>query len=313
MGFQQLQNIRAETLEAILEERERNGPFRHIVDFRKRIPILPAEGAVLVKSGALDSIACGLNRPRMLWYLESRSRAGGNSEGKRAPRGGEQPDEHPGRCSVLPTQATFRFPVRRESPQAQISNRGTPPPDPLLPLPPPGFDPESLDIPPLSDFDERRKWSHERETLGFVLSVHPLKLFDAAVRALPYPVLPASELHSAVGRRVRVLGWRITAKEVLTKEGEQMEFVSFEDETAIYEAVLFPDTYRRFCQDLDRDRPYVLYGIVESEFGAENLNVLELRKLDRPADRAGGSGRRTARSPAPGPPTTPYASGGRGG
>lgn len=313
MGFLQLQNIRTETLEAIIEERKRNGPFRHIVDFRERIPILPAEGAVLVKSGALDSIACGLNRPRMLWYLESRSRAGGNSEGKHAPRGGEQPDGHPGRCSVPPTQAAFRFPVRREHPRPQILNRGTPRSDLSSPLPFPRFDPESLGVPLLPDFDERRKWSHERETLGFVLSVHPLKLFDAAVRALPYPVLPASELHHAVGRRVRVLGWRITAKEVLTKEGEQMEFVSFEDETSIYEAVLFPDAYRRFCQDLDRDRPYVLYGIVESEFGAENLNVLELRKLDRPAGWVGESGRRAARSPAPGPSTTPCASGGRGG
>jgi error-prone DNA polymerase len=82
-----------------------------------------------------------------------------------------------------------------------------------------------------------------------------------------------------VGRRVWVLGWPITRKEVLTREGEAMEFVSFEDTTAIYETIFFPQAFRRFCQDLDMNRAYLLYGQVGSEFGAVSLQVHQLLRL----------------------------------
>jgi len=91
-----------------------------------------------------------------------------------------------------------------------------------------------------------------------------------------------------------------------------MEFVSFEDETAIYETVLFPKAFRRFCQDLDRERPYLLYGEVESEFGVENLNVLELRRLDLPTAPFKSNARQATRSPGRDRSTPPCAAGGRG-
>ena len=58
-----------------------------------------------------------------------------------------------------------------------------------------------------------------------------------------------------------------------------MEFFSFEDQTAIYEAVFFPKAFKRFCQELDMDRAYLLCGRVESEFGTVSLNVQSVRKL----------------------------------
>ena len=61
-----------------------------------------------------------------------------------------------------------------------------------------------------------------------------------------------------------------------------MEFVSFEDTTALYETTLFPEVYRKFCSMLTHDRPYVLRGKVEEDFGAVTLTVSDLRFLDRP-------------------------------
>ncbi len=63
-----------------------------------------------------------------------------------------------------------------------------------------------------------------------------------------------------------------------------MEFVSFEDTTAIYETIFFPQAFRRFCQDLDMNRAYLLYGQVGSEFGAVSLQVHRLVRLTPPAD-----------------------------
>ena len=131
--------------------------------------------------------------------------------------------------------------------------------------------------PRLPDLSFRQKLDHEMETLGFVLSVHPIHLYD--VRCLPKNVIPAAQLHRYVGRYVRVLGWPITRKEVLTRAGEPMEFVSFEDEHALFESVFFPEAFRRYCRHVDKSRAVLLSGRVESEFGVVSLTVDQVQKL----------------------------------
>ncbi len=58
-----------------------------------------------------------------------------------------------------------------------------------------------------------------------------------------------------------------------------MEFISFEDTSALYETVFFPQAYARFCHMLNRSRPYVLTGIVEEDFGVATLTVESVRLL----------------------------------
>ncbi len=145
-------------------------------------------------------------------------------------------------------------------------------------------------VPLLPDLSLERKWQQEIETLGLVLSVHPLTMWQPVIRTLPYRLVPASELAQHVGQQVWVLGWPITRKEVMTKEGEPMEFFSFEDQTAIYETVFFPKAFKRFCQELDMDRAYLLWGRVESEFGTINLDVQSVSKL-KPLPAPGQSNR----------------------
>jgi error-prone DNA polymerase len=137
-------------------------------------------------------------------------------------------------------------------------------------------------VPPLPDVPPEKRWQHERKTLGFVLSVHPLRLYRDAIRNLKQPVVAARDLDRHVGRSVWLIGWPITYKEVMTKEREPMEFFSFEDETAIFETVFFPREYARFCQHLDMTRAYLLYGKVESEYGAVTITIKNLRRLSNP-------------------------------
>jgi DNA polymerase III alpha subunit len=77
---------------------------------------------------------------------------------------------------------------------------------------------------------------------------------------------------------VELIGWPITAKPVLTSEDEPMEFVSFEDETALYETTLFPEEYRLFRHLLFEERPLVVRGIVEDDRGAITVTILSLAK-----------------------------------
>ena len=54
-----------------------------------------------------------------------------------------------------------------------------------------------------------------------------------------------------------VIGWLITEKTISTKKGEPMEFVTLEDQTSLYDATLFPNTYRRYCHLLATNQAYV--------------------------------------------------------
>jgi error-prone DNA polymerase len=133
----------------------------------------------------------------------------------------------------------------------------------------------SVEWPQVRDYDRSTKLSHERETLGFMLSVHPLKEIYISGRK----IVPANQLSRYVGRRVTLAAWSITGKEVLTKKGDPMEFVSFEDETAIFETTFFPKAYQRFCQILDMNRAYLITGRVEEQYGTVSVNVEHIRRL----------------------------------
>ncbi len=91
----------------------------------------------------------------------------------------------------------------------------------------------------------------------------------------------AVDLPRFIGRRVRLAGWLITGKVVSTKTGDPMEFLTFEDETGIVETTFFPQTYRRFCHIIDRQRPYLLTGKVEADWGAITLTVDKVEKIQR--------------------------------
>jgi DNA polymerase-3 subunit alpha/error-prone DNA polymerase len=89
----------------------------------------------------------------------------------------------------------------------------------------------------------------------------------------------AVDLPRHLGRRVRMAGWLITGKVVHTKHGDPMEFLTFEDETGIVETTFFPEIYRRFCHIINRQRPYLLTGKVEEDWGAITLTVDRVEKI----------------------------------
>jgi DNA polymerase III alpha subunit len=112
---------------------------------------------------------------------------------------------------------------------------------------------------------------HESETLGLLLSAHPLDLYHQTLKGPNY--VRAKDLHNCIGKQVTTIGCHITGKTVHTKDDKTMKFVSFEDQTGIYDTVLFPKVYNRYCHMLNAERPYVLKGKVEETFSAITLTV----------------------------------------
>lgn len=117
----------------------------------------------------------------------------------------------------------------------------------------------------------------EFSALGFLRSYHPLLLWSPYLQGLKR--VRASELGRYKGQYVNLIGYQITQKQVMTKGGESMSFVSFEDETALYETVLFPDLYQRFHPLLSTLWPLVVFGLVQDDQGALVVEVQHLKKV----------------------------------
>jgi error-prone DNA polymerase len=132
-------------------------------------------------------------------------------------------------------------------------------------------------LPIPDEYTPSQKIAHEAEAFGFMVSCHPLRLYQAQVTALR--PLPGSDMAAYIGHRVTMIGWLITEKFAETKGGLPMEFATFEDETALYDATIFPEVYRRCCHLLALDRPYVLQGVIEVSFGVVTLTVTDLQAV----------------------------------
>jgi len=151
-----------------------------------------------------------------------------------------------------------RWQADRRRPQANLfeslqpADRGFPPPE----------------FPPS---DPTVRLRREFRVLGFLCDRHPITLFAEVIKTMN--TVKISRIPEREGRRVRVAAWLITGKVVHTRHGDPMEFLTFEDETGIVETTFFPGAYRRFCHMIERNRPYLLHGKVESNWGAATLSV----------------------------------------
>ncbi|NLP11200.1 DNA polymerase III subunit alpha [bacterium] len=126
-------------------------------------------------------------------------------------------------------------------------------------------------------YDEKEMLRQEVETLGFLTSRHPLTLYQDRIDRLDY--IRACDLDHHIGETVQTIGWLITYKLIATKNKQLMEFLSFEDTTAIYETIFFPNIYERFAHMMTASRPYLLKGRVEEQYGSVVLNVHQVNFL----------------------------------
>jgi len=151
----------------------------------------------------------------------------------------------------------------------------------------------------VGDYSRRVKLADEVRTLGIVVSRHPLSLFRSRIARIARrlgldPVISSAEIPWFRGRRVWIPGILVTGKEVATKEREPMIFVSFEDETSIFETVLFPDAFRRYYPLLDDGWAFLVQGRVAEDYGALSIGVERLLKVSRGSGAGAGGAAETA-------------------
>jgi error-prone DNA polymerase len=250
IGLQFVKGLSADAVERIFRARgyRENLPFRSLFDFRARTGIAPSDLRLLIKVGALDSIADGWTRPMMLWLVDAGQRDSGTA----------------GRSK----HTEVDFLVKANCPAVPLSRCQ---PDWFADLPPA--------VPVLREYSPERRRKEEHEILGFMTDSHPMTLYADRLRR--FRLCPSTELNQNVDRHVLAAGMLTTAKPVHTGKDEPMEFATFDDGHGLIEAVLFPDVYRERGHVLFDQGPFIFRGKVEEEFGAVTLTITHLDRLER--------------------------------
>jgi len=116
----------------------------------------------------------------------------------------------------------------------------------------------------------------EYRSLGFLRNAHPLVLWKESIARIKR--VKARHIAGFIGSYVQMIGWPVTQKEVWTRDGQSMSFLSLEDETDLYETVVFPDVYAKYHKLLFDQVPLLVCGKVTDDNGAL---IVELKKIEQ--------------------------------
>ncbi len=229
IGFMIIKGLSYELASSIEKERTRNGPFKGLINFIRRLNPTLADTIRLIKAGCFNGVE-KYNIPQLL-YLAHKFFEGSFKE-----------------IGPLFTQYF-------DSDETMFN----------------------VHIPELKDLSKEAKLLNEIKSFGFILSEHPMEYYRSLLKE---KVIKAIEIPKFAGKNIKVCGILVTAKTVLTKDDNLMQFVSFEDETSIFESVLFPQIYKKFSLILEEQMPYILEGRVIHEYGVTSLEVSNIKKLN---------------------------------
>lgn len=116
---------------------------------------------------------------------------------------------------------------------------------------------------PQETISNRESLQWERELLGVYLSRHPLDAFDSLLADKAMPI--EQVLSQKEGANVQVGGLITNVREITTRNGDKMAFVSIEDKTGELEVIAFPRTYTAYPGVWEADAIVLLQGKVNTK------------------------------------------------
>ena len=227
-GLSAIKSIGRNVVDEIIRERQNNGLFTSIDDFVERMGGREVNKRTLenfIKAGAMDSLPGNRRQKTMI-----------------APELLDQKNKD--RKNVLEGQLSlFDFAAEEEKQQYQIT------------------------MPKVPEFPKGELLAFEKETLGIYVSGHPmdeyLETWKNSITAKTTDFMVDEETGRAVvedGARATI-GGMITARTVkLTKNGQQMAFVTLEDMVGSVEVIVFPRDYENKKQLLNEDAKVLISG-----------------------------------------------------
>jgi DNA polymerase-3 subunit alpha len=124
---------------------------------------------------------------------------------------------------------------------------------------------------PDQQFTEREQLQWERELLGLFLSQNPIQIYEAYLQQFATPIKQLSEVEA---NDQIIIGGSVTAiREVTTKNGQKMAFISVEDKTGEIEVVIFPRVYQKNNKLWERDRVLIIAGSISQRDNNNSPNA----------------------------------------
>ncbi|MEJ5301471.1 MAG: DNA polymerase III subunit alpha [Thermodesulforhabdaceae bacterium] len=232
-GLAAVKNVGEAAVEAILEERSKNGPFSSIFDFCERVDLQKVNRRIieqLIKCGSFDSI-----HPQRSQVMAALDEALERAQAFQKERQGGQ-------------RTLFEL-LGKKGSKSGVK--------PML----------SAQLPECPPWDEKTVLRYEKESLGFYVSSHPMDIYK---ERLKYICSGSSRDVETMpdGAEVVLAGILSLEKEVTTRRGEKMGFLQLEDKEGLIEMVAFPETYALVRDRLhDEDEPVVVIGTVQNQIG----------------------------------------------
>ncbi|SHG12820.1 DNA polymerase-3 subunit alpha [Desulfacinum infernum DSM 9756] len=240
-GLGAVKNVGEAAIEGILAVRTKDGPFRSIFDFCDRVDTSRVNRRVLEQL-----IKCGAfdsihpDRARTLAALDEAL------EKAQA----RQRDRQSGQINM--------FDLLRAKSKAKRA-------EPKLP-----------DVP---SWDTRTALQFEKEALGFYISGHPLDHYrDQIAKLCTADTQKVRERKD--GTKAILCGLISVTKELTTKKGERMAFLSLEDKEGTLEVVAFPEVFSRARELLQGDDPLVVLGTIQHDEKGSKVLADHILSLD---------------------------------
>jgi DNA polymerase-3 subunit alpha len=245
-GLGAIKNVGKSAIDNIIEEREKNGPYKSLLDFCSRVNLSKVTKRViemLIKSGAMDCFQ--ISRQALLLGME--------------------------KVTSLAQKRNKNKTCQQKSlfSEANIEDECN--------LPGLGIEAKENEI---QEFTEKEKLSLEKEALGLYLTGHPLNPYRENLKRLNLFNIEQCKEFSP-GSEVKLAVICVQKKVKVDKNGNKMAFCEIEDFSGRAEMSLFRDTYLQYARFLDEEEPLYVEGRVSSYEGRNDSETSEEERENR--------------------------------
>ena len=252
-GLGAVKGVGDKAIAAIIEQREKDGPFTGLYDFCERVPLSSVNRATivaLIKCGAFDSLHGADRRAAMIEALDSAMQAG-----------------HRAKADRDSGQLSFFGSFSEAAPAAEDEGGAE------TPLP---------DVAPWSPGEQLQ---HEKAVLGFYVSSHPLDRYERMLESFATcSVADAMKLPEATEVILGVMLQRVRTT-VQKKDQRKMAMLTVEDKSGRIDAVVFASNYPVYGPLLTQDAVLFLKGKVDRKREQPNILIDEAIPPEQAAEQ----------------------------
>jgi DNA polymerase-3 subunit alpha len=134
------------------------------------------------------------------------------------------------------------------------------------------------DYPDIDEFSENQLVAFEKETIGFYISRHPLSRYQEEIQKhTEWDTSTLSKLQN--GAEVKICGLVSGLKEIVTKKGDRMAFLTLEDMKGFVEVILFPEVFKAALSCLRGGDPLLVKGTLDLSEDHIKIRGAEVRSL----------------------------------